>query len=158
MTTSRDAAGKTAGSQQGRKKPVPPQLSREQRAAGGRAAQAKRLREAGRAPAHETVTVDGQLTDVMTALRDAAVAGSPQAAREYREWLREYGTLGVEPDLNIVSLEDMTPAQRELALAIAERHIARAAKRLAARRERSTVSGLRPDAIVPAHGTLPPDS
>jgi len=124
----------------------------------GKASAEKRLRQAGRAPAHETVTLDGQLTDVMTALRDAAVAGSPQAAREYREWLREYGTLGVEPDLNIVSLEDMTPAQRELALAIAERHIARAAKRLAARRERSTVSGLRPDAIVPAHGTLPPDS
>jgi hypothetical protein len=67
---------------------------------------------------------------VIEALRQEAAKGNPAAAREYRAWLSVFGVQEAsDTDLDIVSLEDMTPAQRAFARAYLERRIARAEKR-----------------------------
>src|SRR6266508_2552327 len=85
--------------------------------------------EAPPARSKDSVTVPADVEQVIGALRDKAKTGNPQAAREYREWLVRFGLVAApDADLDIVSLEDMTPDQRAFALAWAERQIARAAR------------------------------
>jgi hypothetical protein len=80
------------------------------------------------APGSACVTIPTEIDAVIEALRQEAAKGNPAAAREYRAWLSEFGEQQAsDADLEIVALDDMTPAQRQFALAWAERQVARAA-------------------------------
>ncbi len=85
--------------------------------------------------------------------RAKARQGNAQAARELREWLRDYE---VKPDveLEMTSLEDMTPEQRAFALACG-READRQGQQAAAGTEAGSGSGAAGRAVGVRHGHPP---
>jgi hypothetical protein len=56
------------------------------------------------------IDIDAVIEAVIGGLYQEAAKGNPAAAREYRAWLNEFGVQAIDDsDLEITSLEDMTP-------------------------------------------------